>query len=269
MTSEPASTEAAERARYQGYTEAEIDQALARSLRSDWPSIVIRLAIVATTYGLLARAILAEPLPATLIALPLIVELLAIFWLGLFLAAFVVDDKAFRTSALKPWATAFWTAVAAIGLFMWLTLSPTSGRSQLENVAPNLANAQRLVFDSGLHWALVAVTGGLVVTTLFEVLDWKRRGGVFVWTSITTAGFRVGLGIVALAPLVVLGMFVAPLIESWFTRSPADARAWLIWGVLLLLEISVVIVGVLMHRDILGKGGPKSERARAGRRLPG
>jgi hypothetical protein len=269
MKTDHASTEAAERAKYQGYTEAEIDQALAQSLRSDWPSILLRLAIVVTTYGLLARAILAEPLPAALIALPLIVELLAIFWLGLFLATFVVDDQAFRTSARKPWATLFWTALAMAGLFMWLTLSPTSGRSQLENVAPNLAEARRMIVDSGLHWALIAVTGGLVVTTLFEVLDWKRRGGVFVWTSITTAGFRLGLGIVALAPLVVLGIFVAPLIESWFTRSPADARAWLTWGVLLLLEIAVVVVGVLMHRDILGKGGPKTARAAARGQLPG
>lgn len=265
MSRDRDATEAAERARYQGYTESEIDQALAQSLRSDWPSILVRLAIIATTYGLLARAMLAEPLPATLIALPLIVELLAIFWLGLFLAAFVVDDRAFRTSALKPWATLFWTAVAAVGLFVWLTLAPGSGRSQLENVAPNLADARRLVFDSGLHWAIVAVTGGLVVTTLFEVLDWKRRGGVFVWTSITTAGFRLGLGIVALAPLVVLGLFVAPLIGSWFTRSPDDARAWLTWGVLLLLEIAVVVVSVLMHRDILGKAGAKTARGR----LPG
>jgi hypothetical protein len=265
MTSSPDAGESAERARYQGYTEAEIDRALAQSLRSDWPSILVRLAIIATTYGLLARAILAEPLPATLIALPLIVELLAIFWLGLFLAAFVVDDRAFRTSALKPWATLFWTAVAAVGLFMWLTLAPGSGRSQLENVAPNLAEARRLVFDSGLHWAIVAVTGGLVVTTLFEVLDFKRRGGVFVWTSITTAGFRLGLGIVALAPLVLLGIFVAPLIGAWFTRSPDDARAWLTWGVLLLLEIAVVMVGALMHRDILGKAGAKTARGR----LPG
>jgi hypothetical protein len=56
MTGKPPSTEAAERARHQGCTEAEIDQALARSLRSGWPGIAIRLAIVATTCGLLARA---------------------------------------------------------------------------------------------------------------------------------------------------------------------------------------------------------------------
>lgn len=120
-----------------------------------------------------------------------------------------------------------------------------------------------------LRLAIVATTSGLLAratrasplpATLYEIVEWKRRGGVFVWTAVTHVGFRLALGLLGLPLLAFAGHFAAAWLEAWFTRNPAELRAWLTWGVLLLLDLGVLLLGVLMHRDL----GAKQVRPSAG-----
>lgn len=246
------------RREYGGYSEAELDAALLDAERSDLPSVILRLAVVALVFYLLARSVLAG-LSGPYLLLPLMLELLVIFWLGWAMSRTIVDCKVFRRSAGSIGLTLFWTAVAAVVLLAAFSYDGTRHELSMAHIAPSARTAWASILAHDLHWALLAMIAGLLVTTTTDVVRWKQRGGVFFWASITTAGFRVGLiilvGVVGAIPLMMFGEVIAGQIGrgGWIDALAAQQWAWPIWTALLLLDLGVVVLATAMHKDLLAK----------------
>jgi hypothetical protein len=273
MTRRGKLSEADQRRQYGGYSEAEIDAALLRTQRSDPLGVGIRLATLGAVYFLLARAI-QSGLTAPFVVLPLLLELLAVFWGGQLLKR-VVDCKAFRQSAGGLVLTLLWTAGIGLLILGMLSWDSAAGAPDPAQLPQALAAAPTTIREHGLHWALLAMLGGLLFGTVHDIHHWKRHGGVFVWTAITTAGFRLGLlfllGFVGVLLGALLGEFVLELLarSGWLPLLRAHGWAWPVWGVLLLLDLAVVVVSALMHRDLSAQAaGREAARARKPR-LPG
>ena len=115
-------SEAEQRAAGGGYTDAEFNEAMLRSQRSDPLTVAIRLGTLVAVYWLLARAIAQFKLPVSLLWLPLAAEFLAILWIGRFAIKPFVDCKAFARSMGGWFAFLFWNGVvvgayvAALGI---------------------------------------------------------------------------------------------------------------------------------------------------------
>ncbi len=247
--------EATQRLANGGYTDAELDAALLRSQRSDPLAVALRLLTLGLVYGVLARAV-AAGLASPYLLLPMLAELLLIFWLGWLLSRSVVRCPAFRRSAGSGLGVAVWSALILAVALGWVAWDPLAGEFSLQDLKPRAAAAFDTTLQHGLHWALLAMLVGLLAATVGEVAAWRRSGGVFVWTSITTAGTRIGL-------LVLLGMvaalaagFLAPLWQGSGLGAWLDQRlAWLVWSILLVLDLGVVVVLALMHRDLRRRAG--------------
>lgn len=238
-----------------GYAPAELDEALRRSQRSDPVTVVFRLLGIVVVYVLLARAILGGLGGAGLL-LPLLVEALAVLWLGGVLALTVVPCPAFRASAGRgPGIVIASLVLLAAGCGLLYAVPELRGANGIDPAAvwPWLHRHQ-------LHWALLAVVAGLVLTTANEVLAWRLRGGVqggvFVWTGLGFMATRFGLVILlGLVLGVSLALFAGALHEriegsAWLARLAANQWAWAVWGALLLLDLSTLAVLALMHRDL-------------------
>ena len=266
-------SEAEQRRQLGGYSEAEMDAALLRSQRSDPLGVGIRLVTLAAVYWLLARAIQAG-LSAPFVVLPLLLELLVVFWGGQLLKQFV-DCRAFRQSAGGLPLTLAWTLGIGLLILAMLGWDSATGLPTPAQLPQALAAALATVREHGLHWALLAMLGGLLFGTLHDLGYWKRHGGVFVWTAITATGFRLAvmflLGFAGVFVGVFLGEFaLAQLARSgWLPLLRAQGWAWPVWALLLLLDLGVVVLGTLMHRDLSAQAaGTKPGRARRSR-LPG
>jgi hypothetical protein len=244
---------------YGGYSAAQVDAALVDTLRSDWPSILLRVAVVAIVYTLLARAVL-EGMSSPYLILPLLAEVLLIFWLGWLLTRTVVDCPNFRKSAGSFGITLFWTV--GIGAVVFAALAFDRQQEVLDpaQVLPRMQRMGAVIQHHQLHWALAAMLLGLVVSTAMDISRWRANGGAFFWASITHAGFRMGLLVVAIPLLGVPLLIFAESVfgaadqtdsQGWLT---AQLGAWPVWGLLLVLEIAAVAVGVLIHRELLAKG---------------
>jgi hypothetical protein len=238
-----------------GYTDAEIDAAILRSQRSDPLSVGIRLGTTAVVYFLLARAIVGG-MGAAFLLLPLLVELLSMFWIGLLLSRTVVRCEAFRRSAGSGIGVVVWTLVILGGVAAWLAYQPGEGWSPAR-IGEAASARWETARAFGMHWAVLASIVGLLLATAREVMAWRPEQGVFVWTSVITTGSRIGLA-------VLLGMLVAllfavfgPVLKPLVAALPL---AWLVWTVLLVLDVGVVVVLALMHRDF--------KRKAAGRDMP-
>lgn len=238
-----------------GYAPAELDDALRRSQRSDPMTVAFRLIGIVAVYVLLARALLSG-LDGAGLLLPLLAEALAVLWLGGVLALAVVPCPAFRASAGRGPGIAIASLLllaAGVGLLYAVPGLRGANGIDLAAVGPWLHRHQ-------MHWALLAVVAGLVLTTANEVLAWRLRGGVqggvFVWTGLTFMATRFGLvillGLVLGVPLALFAGALHERIEgsAWLATLAANQWAWAVWGVLLLLDLSTLVVLALMHRDL-------------------
>jgi hypothetical protein len=277
MARQHARDDAAQRAKNRGYSDAELDAALLRSQRSDLSGIVLRLAVLVVVYTLLAQAVQAG-LSSPYLLLPLLVEMLAVFWIGWLLSRHVVDCPAFRKSAGSFWLTVAWTLAALFVLLAVLAYDRGQGQFALAHIAPAAAEAAHSVRAHGLQWPILALLGGLALSTWFDMQQWRRDGGVFFWASITTASFRIALGILlgtlGAIPLLIFGSTALGLAERFGAVDLLSRQlwAWPVWAALLLLDIGVVVLAAAMHRDLLRKAAVGTRDAGSGagqrRRLP-
>jgi hypothetical protein len=254
--------EAAERRRQLGgYSDAEFDSALARSQSSDAFSVGVRLITLAAVFWLMARAIQIHGIPAWLLALPMLVEFIVIFWVGYFMSRFLIDCRAFAQSAGGLRLTLIWTVIILMGVLAAAAFDPESDGLRFAHIAAGLAWGWQQIRSAGLHWVILVSILGLLISTTFEVLRWRRLHGVFVWTSIMHTGFRLGvmfvLGFFAAIALIPLGDFLASFVSDRM-QSAGTAMAWAVFGFLLLSELLTVIISALMHREALKKQGPRT-----------
>jgi len=234
------------------YREADFDAEFLRTHRSDWASVALRLALIAGIYWLLARAIRTDQLSAGFVVLPLVVEFIAVFWIGWVMATWFVDCETFRKSAGSFGLALFWTIVVAGAMAGLLAWDGNAERIDASRIPEQFGAAWSRIRGSGLHYALGFAVAGLIVSTVPEVLRWRRKGGVFVWTSIMNSGFRIGimilLGFVGGLLGILLGEFLLPVVAE-----ERDALwPWAVFWFLLVADVATTIVAALMHRD-LGK----------------
>jgi hypothetical protein len=243
---------------YGGYSGEQVDAALRETLRSDWPSLALRLVVVGVVYTLLARAIL-DGMSSPYLVLPLLSEVLLIFWLGWLMTRTLVDCPSFRKSAGSLWLTVFWTAVAGAVVLGALAFDRQNQALDSAQIVPRAQRVWAVIQHHQLHWALVAMLLGLLISTAMDILRWRDKGGVFFWASITHVGFRMGLLIVLIPVLGFFGIFLAEVLLwlaerfVWWEALSAQLWAWPVWVLLLVLELGTVVVSVLMHRDLLAK----------------
>ncbi len=252
-------SEAEQRRELGGYTEAEFDREFVRSHRSDWASITTRVATLLIVYGLLARAIRAHDPPPWLLVLPFVVEFLLIFWIGWCLSTFVVSCKAFAKSA--GGIVRIVVSSLIFGGAMWAAiLFNPGGTSRPDSASAALHEAVAWVVRTDLHWALLAMAAALLGSTALEVMRWKQERGVFVWASIMTAGFRLGVAfLVAFFGTFVL-VFAGDWISPWFEAGVfgiGRPLTWALYFFILLVEVLTLIVAMAMHRDAMK---PKDEK---------
>lgn len=260
------SNEAQEREELGGYTHAEFDREFVRSHRSDWASVATRVLTLVIVYGLLARAIHRHDPPPWLLALPFVVEFLLIFWVGWLLATFVVSCKTFAKSA--GGIVRIVVSSLFFGGAMWAAiLFNPGGSGRPETASAALHEAVAWVVRSDLHWALLAMAAALIGSTALEVMRWKQERGVFVWASIMTAGFRLGVAfLVAFFGVFVL-VFAGEWIAPWFEAGVfgiGRPLTWALYFFILLVEGLTLVVAVRMHRDAMK---PKIAKAPSDGRL--
>lgn len=240
-----------------GYSNAEFDAEFARSHRSDWVSIAVRIVILIVVFGMLARAVRShEELPPWLLLLPMAFEMLVIFWVGWVMSRFVVSCPAFRRSAGSFALVLAWSA-AIVGAFLAAIQFNPGGENKPGLFQDGFAEALQWIVRTDLHWALLAMTAGLLASTSQEVTRWKQEGGVFVWASIMNAGFRIGI----IFLLGLFGFIIAMFSGGWLVEVITEALfaytgrplVWAFYGGLLIVEIITLVVSTLMHRETLAK----------------
>jgi hypothetical protein len=242
--------------------------------RSDPRSVALAVGSILLTYALLARAIAVHELPAPLVVMPLLVEGLAILWIAPLLARTAVDCAAFGETARSFGSPIGWTLVAAVVLAALLAWDPATGRYDAGRTATAGAGMLEAILRSGVLWAVLAALAGLVVATLRELADWKRRGGVFFWGASVGGAFRVILGLVA-SPAVVATLFaadhevaewfdgIALLLNAWTSDAgttvaagsvvgidPDRARAWMVFMYCLNVELGAMVVAYWVQRQV-------------------
>lgn len=256
------SNETQEREELGGYTHAEFDREFVRSHRSDWASIATRVVTLAVVYGLLARAIHRHDPPPWLLMLPFVAEFLLIFALGWFLSRFVVSCKTFAKSAGSLGLVLFWMVLMGGAMVAAIVFNP-GGAGRAETPLLALREAGDWIVRTDLHWALLAMAAALIGSTALEVMRWKQERGVFVWASIMTAGFRLGIAFlvafVGTFILIFAGDILLPVVEAMFSGG-GSALTWAVYGFIVLVEVLTLVVAMLMHRDAMK---PPSERKAA------
>jgi len=250
-------------AHYGAYAAADMDAALLRSQSSDPLAVGLRLLGIGVVYALLGHAV-ANGLSSPYLLLPLWFELFVATWMGWLMARTVVPCPTFRRSGGSLFAMLVWSGVLLVPPALALAWDPVAGTLDPFRIPDGSRLAWHTVLASGLHWALLAAAGGLALSSIGEVLAWRRQGGVFVWTSLSTMSTRIALvfALAALAgiPLIFLGGLLKDLVarSSWLPLLSEGLWAWPVWTVLLLLDVGVVLVLALMHRDL------RREQAAAG-----
>lgn len=244
--------DADERRQYAGYSAAELDAEFVRTQRSDLVHVLLRLLSLGFVYGTLARGVHKQTLGAAFLLLPAALEFILVMWFGLWLSRRVVSCPRFARSAGSPALIVFWTLLIAAIIAGVLAWDEPSGGLQPWLLGDHLRAALHAVVDSGLVWGLLAMAALLVFSTMGEVARWKQVGGVFVWTSITDLGMRIGVAVLLLLFGGVLFGVFADAIGAELLADP-QRRAWLVFGLLLLIELAALLLGVLMHRDLSRK----------------
>ena len=235
-----------------GYSSADMDRAFLRSQRSDPTSVALRLVTLAFVYGFMARSVVVHDVGAGFLLIPLAFEWLLANWLGYFLGRFVVDCHRFREASGKLSVIVGWTV--GIGLITIVVLKVGSPN---ESLATSWAAGVATVISSGLIWALVAETVGLIASTVPEVRRWKREGGSFDWTSVTSLGLRFAVLLVLFMVGIFLMILLATPIAAMF--SSAEFRiAWLVFGFLLVLDLGALVLGVVVHRMVMAEAAQRA-----------
>lgn len=238
------------------YAEGDLDHALARTLRSDPRSVALCSIGLAITYALLALAIHRHQMPAPLVALPWLIEFLAIQWLGLGLASGPIDCPKFVASSRRPVLVVLWTLAVVIPMVFWLAWDDVAEAPRLLQLPARAVEVARIVVDSGLHWAVLTVLLMLLVGTVHEVSAWRRSGrsGPFVWTATFPLAFRFVGGLL----LLFVVPFALPLVSLLFgivgagevLQRVLDQRAWLVFAALLAIDGFALVASTWMHRDL-------------------
>lgn len=232
------------------YSDAEVDREFLRVLRSDWTYLLTRLAILAVVYWLMARAIVQYGLSASFLLLPLAVEILLMMWIGLLLSRTVVNCPAFRRTGGAA------THVIVISLLMVVVASGfiviEDGSVNLGNLGPGWRFVGDRVLETGLVWAMVAEAVGLLLATIPEVKRWKQVGGKFIWTPVFDLSLRLAAAVLMLFAGIFIFAFVADWLVLWLDDS-RDTQAWLVYGLLLVIELSGLGIGVKIHSDLARK----------------
>jgi hypothetical protein len=253
---------------------SELLRKLQHGWRSDPRSVALAVGSILLTYALLARAIVVHDLPAPLVVMPLLVEGLAILWIAPILARTAVDCPSFGETARSFGSPIGWTLVTGAVLAAVLAWNPATGQYDAERTATAGAGMLEAILRSGVLWAVLAALAGLVIATLREVADWKRRGGVFFWGASVGGAFRVILGLVA-SPAVVATLFAADHeVAEWFDGialllnaltsdagttvaagsvvgiDPDRARAWMVFVYCLNVELGAMVVAYWVQRQV-------------------
>lgn len=236
------------------YTDAQLDAAILRSQRSDPISVGIRLATIGVVYFLLGRAV-AEGMGAIFLLLPLLAELLAMFWLGVLMAFSLVRCPSFRASMGSGVGIVLWSLGICGAVAAWMAHDTASGTWSLAALPQGARRTWDMGLGFGVHWAILIAVLGLAVASLREALAWRPEEGAFVWTAITSISVRLGLalllGFFAFIGFVFLQPVVGPLLNA--AVEGGSGAAWTVWAALLLIDVGVVVVLALMHRELLAK----------------
>jgi hypothetical protein len=111
-----------------------------------------------------------------------------------------------------------------------------------------LVAATQVAVASGVHWAVLAVVGGIAVGSALELRRWRARGGVFVWGQTIGGGMRIVLAIFGAPLLVLAGVLLGPFVLEAFPALLDVAPAWWAFGLMALAELAVLALAFAMHR---------------------
>lgn len=256
----------------------EFDEQFRLGWKSDVLSVLLRLAVIALGYGLLARAISEAGLGPGYVVLMFLVELVVVMWLGWALSRTLVREPVFQRVAGKVWVPIGWTLAVLTPYLGVLAFQSGGDTSQAFS---QLAAWVERAWTSGFVLAIAAVLAGLAADTWGDVRRWQARGGrdVFVWPATMQVGLRfaaiLALPFLLLIPAIAIGS-VAHLLCSGggqssyvgskeyvdlavcFGASPeasfSGGMAWTLFAWLLLAELLVLFGGAWLHRRQLRAG---------------
>ncbi len=231
-----------------GYTDGDIERAFRHNVRSDWISILVRLVALSVVFGLLGRAILRFDPPAGFLLLPLVAEFLMIRWLALLLSRTVITCPAFGEASNRPVAAVVWTMIWA--LVLSIVLAVDQGDFSWSRVPAAWAECWDLLLESGVIWAFVIQIGDLFYRTAPDVLQWQREGGKFFWNSVVEHGVRVATIWILLFICFCLFVLFGEQHADWIIEERRNT-AWSIFGFLTVVEFGALVIGVMVHRDLV------------------
>lgn len=224
-----------------------MDQHFHTQWRSDSVSVIVYCLTLVITYTLIARAIATHELSFGYILLPWIVEYLLILWIGVLLTRTWVKEPIFAAISSSTGIALGWTVFLLAPYVIVLGWQALFG---LDSGAVSLSRVWQRLVDSGMAWACLAVTVGLLLDTVRDVTKWRSSEGPFVWPATHRFAFRVAaMLVVCLATPFVLWLLAA---GASFLGSDAVSGefqlSWLLFSILLAADGLVLIVGTWMHR---------------------
>ena len=224
-----------------------MDQSFRTQWRSDSVSVIVYSLTLVITYTLIARAIATHGLSFGYILLPWIVEYLLILWIGVLLTRTWVKEPIFAAISSKLGIVMGWTVVLLAPYVIVIAWQALFGP---DPEAGSVSAAWERLVDSGMVWACVAVTVGLLVDTVRDVTAWRGSGGAFVWPATHRFAFRVA----AMLAVCLATPFVLWLLAAGMALVDSDAASdqfqlsWLLFSMLLAADLLVLIVGTWLHR---------------------
>ncbi|MEM1080923.1 MAG: hypothetical protein AAGH65_05010 [Pseudomonadota bacterium] len=221
--------------------------------RSDPVSVMVYSLILMITYTLMAQAIIRYELSFGYILLPWIVEYLLMLWIGVLLTRTWVKEPIFAAISGSVIIALVWTTVLltpyaiAFGWQALFGLDPEAGRVS--------AVWARLV-DSGMAWACVAVTVGLLVDTVRDVTAWRSSRGPFVWPATHRFAFRLAamLAVCMATPFVLWALFAVHTLVGSEMMAAEFKLSWLMFGMFVAADGLALVVGIWVHRREVRKG---------------
>jgi hypothetical protein len=182
------------------------------------------------------------------VVLPIAAEILAVMWIGVLLARCFIDCPVFREGAHGLFAPLWWSVLLGGGYLAWLAFDPVMGGLVPARMPGALGAAAQVAVASGVHWAVLAVVGGIAVGSALELRRWRARGGVFVWGQTIGGGMRIVLAIFGAPLLVLAGALFGPFVLEAFPALLDVAPAWWAFGLMVLAELAVLALAFAMHR---------------------
>ncbi|MEM9304003.1 MAG: hypothetical protein AAGE01_17950 [Pseudomonadota bacterium] len=236
--------------------------AYVRASTSNSTSVVVRAAFLTLAWMLVARAIDGFGVSLGYVVLPWVVQFLLIQWLGLTLAARVVDEPRFRETAGSVVGKLGWTI--ALSLPYVILLGWDSGFS-LALLQERLPDALARVAESGI----AAATATLALSTMFETMRdlrrWRTEQEPFIFRpSQRTAVRMILLVVLAIAVPIALHVMSQDPASSLPTFQEGWSYAWLAFGILVAMDALIVLFGgrVRDHfRSVVDKQAARMTRA--------